>query len=329
MQLAATVMLEQLTGSAEALKEKEKEVAGSSDVLRTWATQYSLPSEESDAARPGLKNAYKPPPSDTKGITMALAVIGSWAAVFLHAIFQIKLPTSLDQLHWLPVSDATAQLVGGSSSLMHIVVVFFVLEFLYTGLFITTHDAMHGTIAMRNRQLNDFLGRVCISLYAWFDYNMLHRKHWEHHNHTGEVGKDPDFHRGNPGIVPWFASFMSSYMSMWQFARLAWWTVVMQLLGAPMANLLVFMAAAPILSAFRLFYFGTYMPHKPEPSAASGSPPVVMNWWKSRTSQASDLVSFLTCYHFDLHWEHHRWPFAPWWELPNCRRLSGRGLVPA
>ncbi|GFH15945.1 beta-carotene C-4 oxygenase (Ketolase) [Haematococcus lacustris] len=216
MQLAATVMLEQLTGSAEALKEKEKEVAGSSDVLRTWATQYSLPSEE-----------------------------------------------------------------------------------------------------------------VCISLYAWFDYNMLHRKHWEHHNHTGEVGKDPDFHRGNPGIVPWFASFMSSYMSMWQFARLAWWTVVMQLLGAPMANLLVFMAAAPILSAFRLFYFGTYMPHKPEPGAASGSSPAVMNWWKSRTSQASDLVSFLTCYHFDLHWEHHRWPFAPWWELPNCRRLSGRGLVPA
>lgn len=35
---------------------------------------------------------------------------------------------------------------------------------------------MHGTIAMRNRRLNDFLGSLAISLYAWFDYNMLHRK---------------------------------------------------------------------------------------------------------------------------------------------------------
>lgn len=44
------------------------------------------------------------------------------------------------------------------------------------GLFITTHDAMHGTIAMRHRRLNDFLGKLAISLFAWFDYNMLHKK---------------------------------------------------------------------------------------------------------------------------------------------------------
>nr|AEM45620.1 beta-carotene ketolase [Ettlia carotinosa] len=325
MQLAATVLLEQVPVKG---AEKEREdSADSPDVLRAWAAQYHLPSEESDAARPALKNSYKPPPSDAKGITMALTIIGTWAAVFLHSIFQIKLPTSWEQLHWLPVSEATSQLVGGSSSLLHIAVVFVALEFLYAGLFITTHDAMHGTIAMRNRPLNDLLGRVCISLYAWFDYNMLHRKHWEHHNHTGEVGKDPDFHRGNPHVIPWFASFMSSYMSLWQFARLSWWTVVLQVLGAPMSNLLLFMAAAPILSAFRLFYYGTYMPHKPEPGPSASTE--IMGWFRSRTSQASDLMSFLTCYHFDMHWEHHRWPFAPWWELPHCRRLSGRGLVPA
>lgn len=81
-------------------------------------------------------------------------------------------------------------------------------EFLYTGLFITTHDAMHGTIAYRNRALNDLLGRTAISLYAWFDYGMLHRKHWEHHNHTGVPNEDPDFHHGNPSLPVWFAQFM-------------------------------------------------------------------------------------------------------------------------
>jgi fatty acid desaturase len=44
------------------------------------------------------------------------------------------------------------------------------------GLFITTHDAMHGTIAMRHRKLNDFLGQLAITCYAWFDYPMLHQK---------------------------------------------------------------------------------------------------------------------------------------------------------
>lgn len=35
---------------------------------------------------------------------------------------------------------------------------------------------MHGTIAMRNRKLNDFMGQLAITCYAWFDYSMLHRK---------------------------------------------------------------------------------------------------------------------------------------------------------
>jgi hypothetical protein len=35
---------------------------------------------------------------------------------------------------------------------------------------------MHGTIAMRHRKLNDFLGQLAITCYAFFDYSMLHRK---------------------------------------------------------------------------------------------------------------------------------------------------------
>lgn len=56
----------------------------------------------------------------------------------------------------------------------------------------------------RNRKLNDWLGRIAITLYAYFDFDMLHKKHWEHHNFTGQPGKDPDFHRGNKNLLVWY-----------------------------------------------------------------------------------------------------------------------------
>nr|G3F5K2.1 RecName: Full=Beta-carotene 4-ketolase; Short=PbBKT [Protosiphon botryoides]AEM45621.1 beta-carotene ketolase [Protosiphon botryoides] len=285
-------------------------------LLQQWVKQgYFMPAEHGSKAGNDVKHKYSPPKSDVWGVLVACTVITTWAALFYHSIFQIKLP-SIEQLrsgNYNP-SDFT--------SWPHVLLAFFSLEFLYTGLFITTHDAMHGTIAMRHRKLNDFLGSFAISLYAWFDYKMLHKKHWEHHNHTGKVGADPDFHRGNPSILPWFARFMMEYSSLWQFAKIAWWATGMQLLGAPFQNILMFMTAAPILSAFRLFYYGTYIPHHPEPGPASDK--VEMDWTMSRTSTAPSLLSFLTCYHFDLHWEHHRWPYAPWWQLPVCRKLAGR-----
>ncbi|KAG2500455.1 hypothetical protein HYH03_002022 [Edaphochlamys debaryana] len=282
------------------------------DVLSLWKRQYHLPSEGEDAHFGRDKvHLYRPPRSDWAGIAIACTVIGTWAALFVHALWFIKLPWALQ-----PGEQA--------SSWLHIAAAFFSLEFLYTGLFITTHDAMHGTIALRNRPLNDFLGRLAISLYAWFDYGVLHRKHWEHHNHTGVPNEDPDFHTGNPNIVLWFTRFMVSYMTPLQFLRIAAWSNVLLLLGAPIANQLVFMTAAPILSAFRLFYYGTYVPHHP-PAGHTGPMP----WQLSRSSAAPRLLSFLTCYHFDLHWEHHRWPYAPWWHLPACRELvrSGAGVV--
>jgi hypothetical protein len=37
---------------------------------------------------------------------------------------------------------------------------------------------------------------VCVSARA--------AQHWEHHDHTGTVGEDPDFHHGDPRLLPWF-----------------------------------------------------------------------------------------------------------------------------
>jgi fatty acid desaturase len=62
----------------------------------------------------------------------------------------------------------------------------------------------HVLPACRNRKLNDWVGRVAITLYAYFDYGMLHKKHWDHHGYTGQPGKDPDFHRGNTNVLAWF-----------------------------------------------------------------------------------------------------------------------------
>ncbi|GLC42230.1 hypothetical protein PLESTB_000645100 [Pleodorina starrii] len=285
-----------------------KTVEFSSEVIKLWERQYHLPQEVDGDFRTHKDKVhlYRPPRSDRPGIIVACTVLGCWAALFIHALWFIKLPwTSENPSSWL-----------------HIAAVFFSLEFLYTGLFITTHDAMHGTIALRNRRLNDFLGQLAISLYAWFDYSMLHRKHWEHHNHTGIPLADPDFHRGNPNLLLWFGQFMVSYMTVPQFLKIAAWSNVLLLLGAPIANQLVFMTAAPLLSAFRLFYYGTYVPHHP-PKGHVGPMP----WQVSRSSSASDLLSFLTCYHFDMHWEHHRWPYAPWWQLPICRQLLRQAVA--
>jgi hypothetical protein len=38
---------------------------------------------------------------------------------------------------------------------------------------------MHGGVCRQKRWLNDLVGRLCLSLYAWFDYGLLYEKHWE------------------------------------------------------------------------------------------------------------------------------------------------------
>jgi beta-carotene ketolase (CrtW type) len=51
---------------------------------------------------------------------------------------------------------------------------------LYTGLFITAHDAMHGTVHP-SRRINTLVGWVCAGLFAYNYYPLLLRKHRLHH----------------------------------------------------------------------------------------------------------------------------------------------------
>ena len=74
------------------------------------------------------KIQYISPKSDLKGITIACGIFFLFILFWYHALFQIN----LTKTNWLDIIGT-----------------FFCLEFLYTGLFITCHDAMHGAVSFR------------------------------------------------------------------------------------------------------------------------------------------------------------------------------------
>ena len=226
------------------------------------------------------------------GVAIALTLLGVWGASLLILLTR-PLSSPADLLWALPAAA--------------------VQTFLYTGLFITAHDAMHGTVAPGYSRLNDAIGTTAVGLYALFSFKMLRWHHGFHHGHPGDSERDPDFHDGtHRDPVRWYFRFMFRYLSFWQVAGMAAvFNVLLHLAGIPVANLLLFWVGASLLSTVELFYFGTYLPHRKAAGpgdlhhAVSSSYPV----W----------LSFLTCYHFGYHSEHHEHPEVPWWQLHRVR----------
>lgn len=171
---------------------------------------------------------------------------------------------------------------------------------LYTGLFITAHDAMHGTI-YPNRRVNLFFGQLCTFLYALFPYKRLYEKHHEHHRHV-HTELDPDYHRGN--FLSWYLKFIREYISWWQIAGMAILFNLLKL-GFNEVNLILFWVLPSLLSTLQLFYFGTWLPHHGEHD----------NVHRSRSFRKNHLLAFLSCYFFGYHFEHHDSPGTPWWRL--------------
>ncbi|HEY0244535.1 MAG TPA: fatty acid desaturase [Mucilaginibacter sp.] len=171
---------------------------------------------------------------------------------------------------------------------------------LYTGLFITAHDAMHGTVSS-NRFINNTVGYTCTFLYALFWYPKLYAKHHQHHSHV-HTESDPDFHEGS--FLHWYFNFIRNYLSIWQVVAMAILFNVLKL-WIPQANLLLFWVAPSLLSTLQLFYFGTYQPHKGEHA----------NKHQSRSQSKNHLAAFFSCYFFGYHYEHHDAPGVPWWKL--------------
>lgn len=174
---------------------------------------------------------------------------------------------------------------------------------LYTGLFITAHDAMHGVVAPGHRRLNRGIGTVAALLFAYNWYPRLLPRHHLHHRHVA-TEQDPDYHQGS--FFPWYFSFLRQYITWWQILLMA---ITFNLLKFffPAENVILFWMLPAVLATFQLFYFGTYLPHRGEHAPD--------NPHKSRTQRKNHLFAFLSCYFFGYHYEHHAKPYLPWWQL--------------
>ena len=133
-------------------------------------------------------------------------------------------------------------------------------------------------------------------------------KHHEHHRHV-HSDADPDFHKGN--FFNWYFHFITAYLSWWQVVAMAAIFNLLKLWIEP-ENLLLYWVIPSLLSTLQLFYFGTYLPHRGEPN----------NKHHSRSLKKNHLFSFLSCYFFGYHYEHHDSPATPWWKLWQAKETG-------
>ena len=183
---------------------------------------------------------------------------------------------------------------------------------LYTGLFITAHDAMHGLVS-ENKKLNNGIGTVVALLFAFNSFQSQLPKHHAHHRHVG-TADDPDFHDGrHPGFFPWFLHFAWNYVKWWQVLGMAITYNILKLYF-PVENVIVFWMVPAILATLQLFFFGTYLPHRGEHEAT--------NVHRSRSQFRHHAWAFVSCYFFGYHYEHHDQPYLPWWRLWEAKKTT-------
>ncbi len=178
---------------------------------------------------------------------------------------------------------------------------FWIQTHLFTGLFITAHDAMHHT-ASPNKIINDLIGQICLGLYAFFPLPFFKKQHYLHHAEVA-TENDPDYHYED-NFMKWYFSFFMNYVTLWQILAYAIAFNVLKL-WIPTINLVVLWIIPSVLSTLQLFYFGTYLPHRGEHD----------NIHNARSQEKNHLWAFLSCYFFGYHLEHHEKPYVPWWQL--------------
>jgi beta-carotene ketolase (CrtW type) len=227
------------------------------------------------------------------GVPLALLIIAAWIGHLLYALSAVRIASSPTFMHILTI-------------ILHMALQ----AYLYTGLFITAHDAMHGSVSA-NRRVNRWIGRVSAFLFAAFSYRKLHRNHMKHHRWPGDE-RDPDFYLKSQNLFVWFAVFFARYASIVQIIIMAAAFNVLNLL-VPTMNVVLFWIVPAFLATFQLFYFGTYRPHR-YPHTDEMSP------HNARSQRKHHLLAMLSCYFFGYHHEHHDSPGTPWWRLYRLKR---------
>lgn len=183
--------------------------------------------------------------------------------------------------------------------------------YLYTGLFITAHDAMHGVVAPGRKRVNYMVGSFASFLFAGINYSRLKENHFKHHNNPG-TKDDPDFDVSSQNFFVWWSKFLFRYVTISQILIMAIAYNIMKI-GVPEINLWFSWIIPAFLSTFQLFFFGTYLPHK-KPHDSGMEP------HKARTQKANHLWAMLSCYYFGYHYEHHHAPYVPWWRLYKIKK---------
>ena len=227
------------------------------------------------------------------GLGFALAIFGSWLALHFYVMFAFELT-----IRSIPLALVMAALQC----------------WLSVGLFIVSHDAMHGSLAPGRPTLNSAVGATLLFLYAGFGWRKMRDAHFAHHRRPGSEG-DPDFDAGNPrSFLPWYMTFLRRYFG-WQSA--AYVSVVVTLywlvFSVPIEKIVLLYGLPAIASSLQLFYFGTFRPHRHEPTA-------FVDRHNARSEQFGTLASLASWFHFGYHHEHHCHPDYPWWALPQARR---------
>ena len=185
---------------------------------------------------------------------------------------------------------------------------------LFVGMFIVAHDAMHGVLVPGKPEWNSRIGAVLTFLYAGFGWRHLKSAHMDHHKYSGTEG-DPDFNAENPiGFWSWYLLFFKRYFGVVSLVYVFSVVIIYVLvLKANYFNVVLFYGVPSILSSAQLFYFGTFLTHR-HPSTDFA------DHHNARTLDYPEWLSLLTCYHFGYHHEHHLYPGDQWWRLPARRR---------
>lgn len=230
------------------------------------------------------------------GLPIALAVLGAWAG---------HLAWLLAGAHVAPLSPRGAAHVALQT-------------FLCTGLFITGHDAMHGTVHP-SRRVNRWVGTLACFLFAGLSYRRLVVNHRRHHLRP-TADDDPDFSPRTQAFWPWLARFMVRYTTLRQLGVMALGYNLLVWAGAPEPHVWTFWVLPAVLGTLQLFYFGTYLPHR-RPSGEAMAP------HHARSLPRNHLLAFLSCYFFGYHWEHHASPATPWWRLWRVKDARAAALA--
>jgi len=219
------------------------------------------------------------------GVFIAILILFVWAGHLAYSLLFVELDLTNPWMY------------------LHIIVQ----GYLYTGLFITAHDAMHGNIHP-SKQVNTVLGTISVALFAGMSYKRLLKNHKLHHLHPA-TENDPDFYVKSQNFWVWLVVFFVRYLTVFQIVIMAVkYNLMVHVFNLEPISVWVFWALAVVLGSLQLFGVGVYWPHKLPHTHDMGI-------HKARTQPKNHLWAMVSCYFFGYHLEHHNNPRIAWWQL--------------